>query len=65
MKLLVAGESTEKARMNILDKQRKKALDEIHLKERQLERMDYLRYQIRENQRKNKKQQGVKNKDNC
>lgn len=66
MKLLVAGESTEKARMNILDKQRKKALDEIHLKERQLERMDYLRYQIRENQRKNKKQQGgVQNKDNC
>lgn len=55
MKLLVAGESTEKARMKILDEQRKKALDEIHLKERQLERMDYLRYQIRENQKKNKK----------
>lgn len=64
MKLLVAGESTEKARMKILDEQRKKALDEIHLKERQLERMDYLRFQIRENQKK-KYQGGARNEDNC
>lgn len=54
MKLVIKGESTEKARMKMLDGLRKKALDEIHLKERQLERMDYLRHEIRENQKKNK-----------
>lgn len=52
MKLLLQGDSTEKARMKMLDELRKKALDEIHLKERQLERMDYLRHKIREHQRK-------------
>ncbi len=53
MKLLIEGESTEKARMKILDEHRKKALDEIHLRERQLDRMDYLRHEIRENLKKN------------
>ncbi len=55
MKLVIKGESTEKARMKMLDGLRKKALDEIHLRERQLERMDYLRHEIRENQKKNNK----------
>lgn len=55
MKLLLQGDSTEKTRMKMLDELRKKALDEIHLKERQLERMDYLRHEIRENQKKKNK----------
>ncbi|MCI8669002.1 MAG: MerR family transcriptional regulator [Lachnospiraceae bacterium] len=52
MRLLITGASTEKERMKMLDEHRKKALDEIHLKERQLDRMDYLRHEIRENQKK-------------
>ncbi len=55
MKLLIEGDSTEQARMKILDEHRKKALDEIHLRERQLDRMDYLRHEIRENLKKNNK----------
>lgn len=31
-----------------LEEKRKKALDEIHFREKQLERMDYLRIKIRE-----------------
>lgn len=54
MKLILKGNSTEKMRIKMLDERRKKALDEIHLKERQLERMDYLRHEIRESQKKNK-----------
>ncbi len=57
MKLLIEGDSTEKARMKMLDEHRKKALDEIHLRERQLERMDYLRHEIRENLKKHEKNQ--------
>lgn len=53
MKLLLKGNSTENARMKMLDEHRKKALDEIHLKERQLDRMDYLRHEIRKSRKKN------------
>lgn len=52
MKLLLKGDSTENARMKMLDEHRKKALEEIHLRERQLDRMDYLRHEIRKNQKK-------------
>ena len=47
MRLLIAGESTGNERMRMLNKKRDSALDEIHFREKQLERMDYLRYQIR------------------
>ncbi len=47
MRLLLAGEGTKDERMKMLNEKRSKALDEIHLKERQLVRMDYLRIQIR------------------
>lgn len=49
MHLLVAGDATKPERMRMLNQQRSKALDEIHLRERQLERMDYLRHEIRQN----------------
>jgi len=51
MRMLIKGPATEKERMKMLDEHRKKALEEIHLKERQLERMDYLRHEIRKNQK--------------
>ncbi len=48
LRLLMAGDSTKSERMRMLETQRSKTLDEIHLRERQLERMDYLRHEIRE-----------------
>ena len=47
MKMLMEGDATKAARMEMLNEKRSQALDEIHLKEKQLERMDYLRMQIR------------------
>lgn len=47
MKLLLRGSTTEKERMKMLDHLRNSALDEIHLKEQQVARMDYLRGEIR------------------
>ncbi len=49
MRLLLEGESTENERMCMLNKLRSTALDEIHFKEKQLERLDYLRHKIRNN----------------
>lgn len=47
MRLLLDGKDTENERLHMLNKLRNNALDEIHLKEKQLERMDYLRHKIR------------------
>lgn len=47
MKLLLAGDSSRWERMKMLNEKRTLALDEIHLRERQMERMDYLRNEIR------------------
>lgn len=49
MRLLLDGKSTENERLRMLNELRSNALDEIHLKEKQLERMDYLRHKIRNN----------------
>lgn len=46
MRLLLEGESTGEKRLKMLNRRRGIALDEIHLREKQLERMDYLRYRI-------------------
>ncbi len=46
MRLLLEGESTEKQRVKMLNQRRKAALEEIHYKEAQLEKLDYLRYNI-------------------
>lgn len=47
MKLLLSGETTGNERMQMLEEKRRRALDEIHFREKQLERMDYLRFKIR------------------
>ena len=52
MRLLLDGESTEGERMRMLNQKRDIALDEIHFKERQLERLDYLRHKIRKNMKR-------------
>lgn len=49
MKLLVAGVNTESERMRMLNKKRASVLDDIHFREKQIERMDYLRYEMRRN----------------
>lgn len=52
MRLLLCKESTERERLTMLDKKRVIILDEIHFREKQLDRMDYLRHQIRKSQEK-------------
>ena len=47
MRLLLEEKSTEAQRLEMLDKRRAIALDEIHFREKQLDRLDYLRYKIR------------------
>lgn len=47
MRLLLDGKDTENECLRMLNKLRNNALDEIHIKEKQLERMDYLRHKIR------------------
>lgn len=46
MRLLLAGKSTEIQRLRMLNHRRSITLDEIHSKEMQLDRMDYLRHKI-------------------
>lgn len=48
MRLLLEGESTEAQRLDMLNKRRSATLNEIHFREMQLDRMDYLRHKIRE-----------------
>ena len=50
MKLLLEQEGTETQRLRMLDRKRGHTLDEIHFREKQLERLDYLRYHIRKQQ---------------
>mgnify|MGYP001028888561 FL=1 len=51
MRLLLEGTHTDTARLQMLNRKRDAALDEIHFREKQLERMDYLRYQIRQSKK--------------
>ena len=51
MRLLLDEQETKGQRMQMLCRQRNAVLDEIHFKEKQLERLDYLRYQLRTDQR--------------
>ena len=46
MRLMMQGDETKEERMKMLNRHRSHALDEIHFREKQLERMDYLRYEI-------------------
>jgi len=47
MQLLLKGESTKEQRMAMLNRRRKNALEEIHFRESQMDRLDYLRHSIR------------------
>ena len=46
MRLLQEGDHTKELRMQMLTQKREHALDEIHFKEAQLARLDYLRHSI-------------------
>lgn len=47
MRLLVEGYPSGPQRLRMLEERRSAALDEIHFKEQQLQRLDYLRHEIR------------------
>ena len=47
MRLLLEGDHTAAQRLRMLEKKRRAALEEIHVKECQLQRLDYLRHEIR------------------
>lgn len=47
MRLLLKGKETEQERMEMLNQKRDGTLKEIHFKERQLDRLDYLRFEIK------------------
>lgn len=46
MRLLLEGNSTKTELLRMLNKKRGSTLEEIHFKEAQLDRLDYLRYEI-------------------
>ena len=47
MRLLTGGKATEKERLQMLEHKRNGTLDEIHFKEKQLDRLDYLRFAMK------------------
>lgn len=47
MKLLLQGKQGEDERLKMLETKRNGTLDEIHFKEQQLDRLDYLRFEIK------------------
>ena len=52
MRLLLEQPHSEAQRLSMLEAKRDAALDEIHFRERQLQRLDYLRHEIRKGQNK-------------
>ena len=52
--LQLKGEATESMRLQILDQKRAAALDAIHCREKQLDRLDYLRHELRRKTRQTK-----------
>lgn len=46
MHLMMEGEKTQRQRIAMLNQKRGRTLDEIHFKEKQIEHMDYLRYEM-------------------
>ncbi len=49
MRLMLEGEHTENARLEMLNRKRGKTLNEIHFREKQIANMDYLRHEIQKN----------------
>lgn len=54
MRLLLEQRHTEAQRLRMLEEKRRAALDEIHFKEHQLQRLDYLRHEIQKKQEEQK-----------
>lgn len=52
MRLLLEGSSTEEDRMKMLNEKRNGTLDEIHFRQRQLDHLDYLRFEIQKHNQK-------------
>ena len=52
MRLLLEGDTSDPLRLRMLEQKRSAALDEIHFKEHQLQRLDYLRHEIRTHRQK-------------
>lgn len=52
MHLVLEGDNTKLKRIEMLNKVRGKILDEIHFKEKQIEHMDYLRYEMQMSKKK-------------
>lgn len=46
MRLWMQGKSTENQRIEMINAKRMDILDEVHFKEKQISRLDYLRYEI-------------------
>lgn len=55
MRLLLSDADTSRERMKMLELRRAATLSEIHLRERQLERQDYLRHQLRNEEREDRR----------
>ena len=51
LRLLLEGNHTAAQRLSMLERKRSAALEEIHFKERQLQRLDYLRHEIQKDKR--------------
>lgn len=50
MRLLLEQKDSGRARLQMLNRKRESALKEIHFREQQLERLDYLRHELRKKQ---------------
>lgn len=46
LRLFSGGKSTEKERLKMLSKKRRGTLEELHRKQKQLDRLDYLRFEM-------------------
>lgn len=54
MKLLLEQKNSGDQRLKILDQKRRALLDDIHFYEKQISKLDYLRYQIRSSEQSEK-----------
>lgn len=50
MRLMLEHTDSERERLRMLNRKRDSALDELHFRERQLQRLDYLRHEIQKTQ---------------
>ena len=60
MKLLLQGASGEEERLKMLEAKRNGTLDEIHFKQMQLDRLDYLRFEMKSQNRNTTKRRTSK-----